>query len=122
MISYPVYKLLHYFGLFLVVTALSGGAFAAIQGQYLDHPWRKKAAMIHGIGLFLVLLGGFGMLARLGITDGLPGWIHLKLGLWAGLAALMIVVKRIPKAAAIAWAATIALAWLAGYVALYKPL
>lgn len=121
MISYPVYKLVHYLGLFMVVTALTGGAFAAAQGQYLDHPWRKKAAMVHGIGLFLVLLGGFGMLARLGMTSGLPGWIHFKLAVWAGLAALMIVVKRIPRAAAIAWGATLALAWLAGYVALYKP-
>lgn len=41
---------------------------------------RRRIASGHGAGLFLVLLGGSGMMARVGI-GGLPwpGWVPVKL-------------------------------------------
>ncbi len=119
--SYQIYKLTHFLGIFLVLISLGGLAFAAIQGEAAKHPWRKRAAAVHGIGLFLVLLGGFGMLARLGLVAGLPGWIYAKLVLWGLLGAALWVVKRRPSLAGSVWLATAFIALAAGYLALYKP-
>jgi len=122
MISYQVYKLTHFFGIFLVLSALGGMAFAAALGEAAKHPWRKLAGVAHGIGLFLVLLGGFGMLARLGMVSGMPGWVYAKLALWAILGAALVVIKRRAALAHITWAGTVLIALAAGYLALYKPL
>jgi hypothetical protein len=40
----------------------------------------------HGLGLLLVLVAGFGMLAKLGI-HGVPTWAALKLIIWVALGA-----------------------------------
>lgn len=122
MISYTVYKILHYTGLFLLVTALGATlsrAAAGVGGDAGD-PWRKRLMGIHGTALFLVLLGGFGMLARLDVT-GLPGWIWAKLGIWAVLGGI-VAARRSPASAARAlWIVPI-LAILAGVVVLTHPL
>ena len=122
MISYQIYKLVHYFGIFLVTMSLAGLAFAAAQLKSIgEHPWRKMAVISHGVGLFLVLLGGFGMLARLGMTGGLPGWIFAKLGLWALLGGALVIAKRKPAFARPLWIGTIGVALAAAYLGLYKP-
>jgi len=134
MITYPVYKLVHYLGIFLVLV-VSGGALARGLGvprgeeQVSGHsetplpdPWKRKLGWGHGLGLFLVLLGGFGMLARLNITEGmaLPGWIWAKLGIWT-LIGMAVALRRRPGAASLGLIALPVLAVLAGWVALYKP-
>lgn len=122
MISYQVYKLVHYFGIFLATMALAGLAFVSAQAKSIaDHPWRKMAMIAHGGGLFLVLLGGFGMLARLGLTNGLPGWIYGKLGIWVLLGGALVLAKRMPHLAKPLWLGTVAVATAAAYLALYKP-
>jgi hypothetical protein len=129
MISYPVYKLVHYLGMFLLLMALSAGLARAAgaprdsdDGSTSD-PWRRRLLAAHGLGLFLVLLGGFGMLARLEITHelALPGWIWAKLGIWGALGAA-VAFRRSRRLAAAALALAPLLALLAGWVALYKPL
>jgi hypothetical protein len=126
MISYSVYKIIHYVGIFTVVASL--GAFLA-RVAVVDHgpgqkdPWRRNLVIGHGTGLFLILLGGFGMLARLDVTSGLslPGWIWAKLVLWVALGAMVTIGKRAPNlAAALAVLAPI-LAMLAGITAHTKP-
>lgn len=82
---------------------------------------RKPAMITHGIGLFLVLLGGFGMLARLGIVSGLPGWIYGKLAVWVLLGVLVLVIAKRPNWSKSVWWATITLPLIAAYLALYKP-
>jgi len=52
-----------------------------------DGPLRKQALIFHGIGLFLLLLGGYGMLAILKKMTGAAfsytaGWIILKVVIW----------------------------------------
>lgn len=122
MLSYQVYKLAHFLGIFMVLTALGGLAFSAMQGDLAKHPWRKVAAVLHGVGLFLIVLGGFGMLARLGLVAGLPGWIYAKLALLGGLGGLLFVVKRRQDLARLTWVTAVFVAWAAAYFALYKPL
>ena len=117
--SYLVYKLIHYVGIFALVTTLAAALGRGAQGG--EDPWRKAFAMSHGAALFLILLGGFGMLARLGVTDGLPGWIFAKLAIWLVLGGLLVAAKK-----SASWSARLlfvlpVLAVLAGYVAYTKP-
>lgn len=127
MISYTVYKTVHYLGIFLLLMVLSAGLARAAalpratEGPAED-PWRRRLVAGHGLALFLVLLGGFGMLARLGITEGLglPGWIWAKLGIWGALGAA-VAFRRSHRLAPAALALGPLLALLAGWVALYKP-
>ena len=133
MIPYATYKVVHYLGIFTLLTALaarlgraagsaasptSKGAVAPIAD-----PWKKRLGIAHGTGLFLILLGGFGMLARLDVTHGLglPGWIWAKLGIWTTLGAAILVASRVPALAGRLLVVVPALAVLAGIIALYKP-
>ena len=123
MITYQVYKLVHYLGIFSLVIALAVTCFHVLRGgTRADNPYRKRIAMAHGLGAFLILLGGFGMLARLGIVQaGLPGWIIAKLTVWLFLGFAIILPYRAPASARpLLWALPL-LAVLAAYFALYKP-
>lgn len=122
--SYIVYKLMHFFGIFILVMALAATCYHALRGgARKDRPFRRIRGTAHGVALLLILTGGFGMLARLGIVQGgLPGWIWLKLGIWVvlgGLVSLAYLGRR--------WAVGIVvavplLAMAAAATALYKPL
>lgn len=133
MIPYATYKVIHYLGIFVLLTALATRlGRAATHGSAPDgtdpdgpgpEPWARRLGMLHGLALFLVLLGGFGMLARLDVTTGLslPGWIWAKLAIWTALGAAILAASR-----SVAWSARLlvavpALAVLAGFVALTKP-
>jgi hypothetical protein len=122
MFSHSLYLNLHLFGIFLTIASLMGLATATVMGrELLPKGLRIALAAGHGIGVFLILLGGFGLLARLGIHGDWPLWIKLKLGLWGLFALLIVVVKRLPVAAKASWILLPALAALAAWVAIYKP-
>lgn len=107
----------------MVFMALAGVATNAINGGPKTHPWRKPIAITHGVGLFLSLLGGFGLLARLGIVHGgLPGWVLAKLGIWILFAVLIAVVSRKPSWAKPVWPLIIILGGVAAYLAGSKPI
>jgi hypothetical protein len=119
---YQIYKLIHFFGLITVVLALSGAAFHALRGgTRFDHPHRRTLAIAHGAGLFLVLLGGFGMLARLDVMHGaLPFWVYLKLGVWI-IAGTAIVLAYRARGARAVIALLPLLVTVGAAIALYKP-
>jgi hypothetical protein len=132
MIPYATYKVVHYLGIFLLLTALAAtlgraAGFAvhatAGGGATAPDPWKRRLGITHGIALFLILLGGFGMLARLDVTHGLglPGWIWAKLGIWTLLGGTIVLARRSPALSGRLLVAVPALAVLAGIVALYKP-
>ena len=57
------------------------GGIAASAGSNSREVWTGRGSLaFHLVGVFLILLGGFGMLARLGIVQGssCPGWIWGK--------------------------------------------
>ena len=121
--SYVVYKLIHFFGIVTIVSALAARSMHTISGgsSAISQPGRWLA-IAHGIGMVLVLIGGFGMLARIGVLhDGLPGWVHLKLLVWvlAG-AALAAASRRADLAPAVLLALPL-LVTFAAAIALYKP-
>jgi hypothetical protein len=105
MLSYTTYRLIHLAGIGLFIVALAGVAFAAANGGSKDDTQRWKLAVIlHGVGLVLALIGGFGMAGRAGmLANGLPGWIHAKITLWLVAGALVVIPKRLPKFALALW-------------------
>lgn len=120
---YALYKLIHFLGMFMVVVVLAATAMHVLRGgTRADNPYRRSFAIAHGIGAFLVLLGGFGMLARLGlVSGGLPGWIVVKLVIWLVLTAGLTLPYRGRSMARALLVILPLLAMSAGAVALYKP-
>jgi hypothetical protein len=115
-----LYKLLHLFGLVLAFVAIGGLALHGVNGGTKDsNKARKLAAMTHGIGMLLLLLGGFGMLAKAG--GGFPPWIIGKLAIWFLIGASMMPLQRKPELAKTLWFALPVLAIVAASLALYKP-
>jgi len=124
MISYQAYKVIHLIGIFLTLAGLAGLALTAAHGATKQtNPARKLIAVFHGLGLVLVLLGGFGLLARLGVMHGsaFPGWVWAKLAIWVTLGALVAVPYRRPDLARLVFLALPLLGGLAAWLAIYKP-
>jgi hypothetical protein len=92
-------------------------------GKWSEHPLRRALGAAHGIAAFLILLGGFGMLARLGMIHGagLPGWVNAKLIIWFVLAAAIMVPRMGRGYAKTVLVALPVLALSAGALALLKP-
>ena len=119
--SYLFYKVVHLAGIFLMLLALGGVATHAQNGgTKQDNSARKKLAFFHGGGLFLILLGGFGMLAKLGIHWPWPSWVIAKFTIWILLGGLIALLYRKPAFASRGLYITFVLAFLAAYVAIYK--
>lgn len=121
MIPFAVYKNIHLIGVFMVLMALGGVVLHYVSGGGQRYPWRKPVAITHGVGMFLILLGGFGVLARKGIFWSWPGWVTGKVAIWIVLGALIAVIARKPTLAKPIWWITIALSGLAAYLAGSKP-
>lgn len=118
---YTLYKLIHLLGIFCVIAGTVGIAYHAyLGGKKSDGAAAKIGTMLHGIGLFVVLLGGFGMLARLGVSV-MSGWVIAKLVIWILIGGLVAFPYKKPEESIKAVFAIILLATLAGYLALYKP-
>ncbi len=92
--SYEVYKIIHLVAIVLLFSGLIGLLTIQMSGGALAGKVKSMVFMSHGIGLVLVLISGFGLIARLGLTSGLPGWIYAKLLIWLFLGAAISIVKR----------------------------
>lgn len=120
-----LYEIIHLIGIALTMSALGATALHALEGGTRRGPRARRAlAWVYGAGLFLILLGGFGMLARLGIARAgvaaFPGWLWAKLTVWVALGAVMLPYRR-PRVAMPLLLGTPLLIGLATYFALYKP-
>jgi hypothetical protein len=121
MLSYLFYKTLHLTGVFLTLMSLGALAFYLLNGGE-GRPGKKRfLAISHGVGLLLVILGGFGMIARLNIEWPWPGWIFAKLAIWLALGAMAGILPRRARQAGALWWVCVALGVAAAYLALYKP-
>ena len=115
--SYAVYKVLHLLGLMLLFFALGG---YTLKGKPEAKSERILLAVCHGVGLLLMLVAGFGLLARLGFK-GAPGWAWAKVGVWLVFGAAPMVIKRTPERVRPIWAVLSWLGTLAAYLAIAKP-
>lgn len=127
MISYATYKLIHLFGILLLMFSLGGLCFYFIFNGSTrtggPSEGRKLVAITHGIGLLIVLVGGFGLLARLGINLGSssPNWVWLKLAIWILFGGMTMLISRKPTLAKPLWLGIPMLGAIAGYLAIHKP-
>lgn len=124
MFSHPFYNLVHIVGLVLLMAGLGGIALSAESNSARPGWVRRYALVFHGLGLFLILLGGFGMLARLGIVRGTswPGWVWVKMVVWGALGIAVFLPHRFPVTARPVLVLLPVLGGLAAYMAIYKPL
>ena len=125
MFSREFYEILHIIGIALTMAAFGAIAMHAAEGGVKRGARSYRAVLwTHGAGLTLILVGGFGMLARIEFTGGLtefPFWLWGKIGVWVVLGGISALPYRWPRIAIPALVATPLLAGVAAYLALYKP-
>jgi hypothetical protein len=116
------YKVLHLLSAFLLFAALGGLTLAALDKSGNAARSRKLASASHGIALVLLLVTGFGALARLAISNPAlwPGWVWAKVVLWLVLGAALMV-RRFPGTAALLWWLWPILGGVAAWLAIFKP-
>jgi len=121
MVSYDIYKILHLFGMFLVFAAVGGVAVHAATGADKSaNPLRRSLVVLHGVGLLLLLVAGFGMLARIGMSPA-SGWVWAKVVIWLVLGASTVLPYRARSLAGAMLTLVPMLGALAAYLAIYKP-
>ena len=124
MLSYATYKVLHLLGIFLLFVALSGVALhAANGGNRQDNRLRRAVSIMHGLGMLIVLVAGFGLLARLNIVGNAfgEGWMVAKLVIWFVAGALLAVPYRMPERAPFIFYLLPVLGLAAAMLAIHKP-
>ncbi len=114
-----LYRALHITGILLAFTALGGTMLRALAGTRDGAPGRKLALASHGVAMLLVLVSGFGMLAKLDL--GFPPWVWLKIAIWLVIGASIAVIRRLPAHAAVFWFAIPILGVVAAGLAIFKP-
>lgn len=115
---YEFYKILHFTGLILTFTSLAGYIFHLSQNKTNEK--RKFFAILHGVGLLILLVSGFGLAARLGYVQQLPIWIYIKLIFWLIAGAAFALVKRQVFGPKVLYTITVTLAILAAVTAVTK--
>ena len=78
---------------------------------------------MHGTGVLFILVGGFGLLARIGFAhgSGFPFWLWVKIGLWTLFAVIAAIPYRKPESGRALLLALPVLAMAAAAMAVYKP-
>lgn len=112
--DYQTYKILHIaFALF--AASFTGVSFLAASGQ----KWVKIAG---GVVSLLILVTGFGILAKLGFHgEQWPLWVKLKIGIWVLIAVLgPVLAKRLTRYRGLAYAGLMFLFVSAAALAIWK--
>lgn len=112
------YRLLHLTGVIFLFVAVGGAILANREGT-AGAAARKLSGITQGVALLLILVAGFGALAKLGL--GLPGWAWAKLVIWLILGASPAFIRRRPDLAKVWWWGLPLLGVVAAWLARYKP-
>jgi hypothetical protein len=122
--SHAFYNVLHLIGVFLLLLSLGGIGLHMINGGTREYPFRKWVAIFHGLGLLIIFVAGFGLMARLGMVGqgAWPFWIMLKLSIWLIMGVMPVLLYRIPKYSVIWVLLTFVFASLAAWTAINKPM
>ena len=106
-----LYKVFHFAGLFGLFTTLGALITSGNVGDL-----KKSAMIIHGVSWFLVLLGGFGMLAVLKL-DLMQPWFFIKFTILLALGAAPVLAKKGILRGSVGWLILIIVGVIAAYVA-----
>lgn len=119
--SYEFYKVLHLTGLML----LFFGFGATLILSYAGVPFQGKSKMLafvtHGVGLLFLIVSGFGLLARLGLVQQLPGWVHAKITIWVLMGLAISLARRKGKFGLPVTILLIGIGMTAAIIAINKP-
>ncbi|MEO7521698.1 MAG: hypothetical protein ABIW79_07775 [Gemmatimonas sp.] len=125
MLPRDFYEILHILGIAMLFVAIGGvSVHAANGGTTGTSATRSLVGSVHGIGSLLILVGGFGMLARIGFQhdSGFPPWLIGKIAIWLVLSVIVLLPYRRPALARPFLLLLPLLAAAAAYLALYKPM
>ena len=117
--NYETYRLIHFVGLFTL--------FFAFGSLFTGEKSSKAGAIGHGIGLLLILLGGFGMQVKqkeiylIAYGSNWPMWLVLKIVIWVLFGACMVLAKRRVIKGLPAWILIITLGFACAFLAGKKP-
>lgn len=112
-----LYKVLHITGLALLMLGLG----ALLVGPPQEN--RRMGMMLHGIGLIVMLVAGFGAMAKKGIMgpDEWPGYLIAKMGLFVVLGVLPLLVRKDLVPRGFGWIVAALLVFGAAWLALVQP-
>lgn len=87
-----VYKNIHIVSILLLIFS-----FGLIIGHYKNTNKKNKLYnIIHGISMALILISGFGMLARLAIHWPWPLWVGIKTFVWIAMGGIIVLFRKKP--------------------------
>lgn len=123
MFSRSFYLVMHIMGIAFLFAAMGGVAIhVANGGTRAASRTRALLAAIHGLGAVMIITGGFGMMARLGMMgQAMPGWVMAKIAIWVLLSGIILLPYRSAALAKPFFIGLPLFAGLAAYIALYKP-
>ena len=119
--SSEVYTWIHLIGIILVFSGIMGLLMVRMSEGKLEGQVKKLIYISHGTGLLLILVSGFGLLARLGLVHDIPKWVFGKLLIWLVLGGITVYVKRKGYLGWPIFVSLIAIFAIAAYLALFKP-
>lgn len=117
---YTVYKLIHLTAiLFLFTTAGGIALYVANGGTKENNVARKWVAAIHALTLVLIVVSGFGLVAKIG--TGFELWVWAKFALWFIIGSLALLPLRKPNLGYRFFLLFPLLGALAASLAVFKP-
>lgn len=112
------YKVFHIIGILMLFLGI-GGAIIRSAIDSKNAKLEKFVLLNHGIGMLIILIAGFGQLAKLGMV--FTSWVVIKIIIWLIMGALIMPIKKMPEKSSIWWYTALILGALAAYMAIYKP-
>lgn len=117
---YEFYKFLHFVGLFTLICSIAALIYQTWAHEDATIKARKWLMIFHGLAVVIILVSGFGLLARLGMMGGWPSWVWIKLAAWTFVIVVPSLVMRVPKARAFMWWLFPVVLYAAAYSVTYK--
>ena len=106
---------------FYLIIHLTGISLLAlgVGGMMAGGEKRKTFAMLQGIGLLVMLVSGFGLLAKLGL--GYPHFAIVKTVLWLVIGALPVIFRKLKTPLPVAILISLILVGTMAYLGVMKP-